>query len=120
MEVSKNVHLGALKVSDDVIATIARLAALEVEGVDALEQPSVSFKRLFIHPGKNGGVKIKLSGDVVELSMGIFVKFGHKVTLVAESVQERVKSDIQSMTGVTVSRVNVSVSGIVFDAENKE
>lgn len=120
MEVTKNAHQGTLKVSEDVIATIARLAAGEVEGVSSLEQASVSFKQLFFKPGKNGAIKIKLSGDVVEIAIGIFVKAGNRVTSVAERVQERVKSDVQSMTGVAVSRVDISVSGIVFDSEAEQ
>ena len=120
MEGSSKIQQGTLKVSDDVIATIARLATSEVDGVDSLTKASVSFKQLFIKPGKNGSIKIKLSGDVVEISVSILVDFGHKVTVVAENIQNRVKADVQNMTGVAVSRVNVSVAGIVFDAVKEE
>ena len=120
MEGSSKIQQGTLKVSDDVIATIARLATTEVEGVESLTTASVSFKQLFVKPGKNGSIKIKLAGDVVEISISIFVRFGHKVTAVAENVQNRIKSDVQSMTGVTVSKVNVSIDGIVFDTQEKD
>lgn len=120
METTNKLQQGTLKVSDDVIATIARLATSEVDGVNSLTKASVSFKQLFIKPSKNGSIKIKLAGDVVEISISVFVKFGHKVTTVAEHIQNLVKSDVQNMTGVAVSRVNVSITGIVFDAVKKD
>ena len=119
MDNSNKLQQGTLKVSDDVIATIARLATSEVDGVEGLTKASVSFKQMFVNPGKNGSIKIKLAGDVVEISISVIVKFGNRVTTVAEHIQNRVKADVQNMTGVTVSRVNVSVAGIVFDTTEK-
>ncbi len=120
MEEQNKLQQGTLKVSDDVIATVARLAAIEVEGVDSLANASVSFKQLLLKPDKNNSVKVKLSGDVVEISISILVKFGNKVTTVAENIQNRIKAYVQNMTGITVSRVNVSIAGIVFDSTKSE
>lgn len=110
---------GTLKVSEDVIATIARLATCEVDGVESLTKATASFKQLFLKPGKNGGIKIKLSGDVVEISISVIVKSGARVVVVGEEIQTRVKENVQGMTGVTVSRVNVTISGIVFETEKE-
>ena len=43
---------------------------------------------------------------------------GNKVTVVAEEIQNNVKSSVQTMTGVAVARVNVTIAGIVFDNTN--
>ena len=77
MDNSNKLQQGTLKVSDDVIATIARLATSEVDGVEGLTKASVSFKQMFVNPGKNGSIKIKLAGDVVEISISVIVKFGN-------------------------------------------
>lgn len=116
MEDEKGFQKGTLKVSEDVIATVARLAAFEVEGVAELTKAKVTFRQLFLRPGKNGSIQIKLAGDAVQISLGVLVHPGHPVVEMAENVQERVKSDVQTMTGVTVSRVNVEIAGIVFSA----
>ena len=42
-----------------------------------------------------------------ELTLNLVVKFGAKIPAVAEKVQENVKSAVQNMTNVTVSRVNL-------------
>lgn len=120
MEGSNKTTAGALKVSADVIATIARLATCEVGGVESLTKASVSFKQLFLKQGKNGGIKIKLSGDVVEISISVIVKAGTRVVAVGEEIQAHVKDNVQCMTGVTVSRVNVVISGVVFEIEKRE
>ncbi|MEG0615566.1 MAG: Asp23/Gls24 family envelope stress response protein, partial [Oscillospiraceae bacterium] len=86
--------------------------------VESISNPNVTFKQLFFKSSKNDSIKIKPVGDVVEVSISVIAKQGHKVTTLAEAIQERVKTDVQSMTGVTVSRVNVSVAGISFEANN--
>lgn len=119
MENVSKFQKGILKVSDEVIATIARLAALEVDGVVSLTKPSVDFKQLIFKNGDSWNIKVKLSDDVVEISISVCVKYGVNVVSVAEHIQENVKSNVQSMTGVMVSRVNISVADITFSGEDK-
>ena len=114
MEKDTTYQKGSLKVSEDVISTIARIAAQEIEGVDCLAPAGVTLRKLFIK-SPNDAVSIHLAGDVVEITLGIIAKHGCRVTAIAEAVQESVKSDVQSMTGITVSKVNVIISGIAFD-----
>lgn len=115
MEQGEKIQSGTLKVSEDVIATITRLAVSEIKGVDALEPPGANFKKVFIKQSENDAIKIRLTGDVVEISLGVTVKFGYNVVAVAEQIQETVKSSVQSMTGVTVARVNVFIAGVAFE-----
>ena len=45
---------------------------------------------------------------------------GTKVQKVATEVQERVKSTVETMTGLNVAVVNVSVSGVVKEVKAEE
>ncbi len=66
--------------------------------------------------GKKGQTKcVKVVKDENEavLDMDIIVNFGTKVQVVAEEVQKKVKNAVETMTGLNVAVVNVSVSGIV-------
>ena len=119
MESTNKSKMGTLKVSDNVIATITKLALSEIDGVAGLSENNVSFRQLFIKPQKPSSIRIKLIGDVVEISVSIVVKAGSNVKALAEHVQERIKADIQNMTGITVSRVNILIAGIIFDNNNK-
>ncbi len=106
---------GSLKISDEVIATITRLAALEVNGVSDLAPAPVSMKDMFVKSPIPKSIRINISQDVVEIDVSIVVKFGAKVVELAQKVQNNVKASVQNMTGLTVSKVNVYVAGIHFD-----
>ena len=56
------------------------------------------------------------ANDVAEIDVNLIVKYGCKVPSVCKNVQEAVKTNVQNMTDVTVSKVNIVVAGI--QAEN--
>ena len=108
--------VGSLKISEDVIATIASVATLEIEGVASLEQ-AVSNKLFPRGIGKKP-VQIDISDDFVQIDLHLNLKFGAKIGEVCKNVQQNVKDNVQTMTGMAVSKVNVMVSGITFLEEN--
>ena len=109
---SENKMHGQIQIADEVVGVIAVTAALEVEGVVAGSHG----KGITEFFGKKGHTKctkvVKDENDAV-VDMEIIVKFGTKVQKVATEVQERVKSTVETMTGLNVAVVNVSVSGVV-------
>lgn len=119
MERGENRQVGMLKVSENVIATIVRLATMEVKGVEGLVNTDNTIKQFLMKKSENNAIKIKLTGDVVEISVGVIVEFGNKVVSLAEQIQNNIKSSVQSMTGVAVARVNVYIAGVAFPDNNK-
>lgn len=112
METKSNQTVGSIKVSDSVILKIAEVAATEIDGVDCSGQslvPANAKAKMF------GCVKCRLSGDTAALSLDVVVLEGYNAVTVAESIQKSVKSAVQSMTGFTVTRVDVNVAGIKFN-----
>lgn len=114
MDVLNKSSRGTLKVSDNVISTIAKQAISDIDGVAGLYCSEDLFKQYFIKNIKSDAIRIKLIGDVVEITVSIKVLAGAKVKTLSEHVQEKIKSDVQSMTGITVSKVNVVIAGIEF------
>lgn len=116
---SENKMHGQIQIADEVIGVIAVTAALEVEGVVAGSHG----KGITEFFGKKGHTKctkvVKDENDAV-VDMEIIVKFGTKVQKVATEVQERVKSTVETMTGLNVAVVNVSVSGVVKEVKAEE
>ena len=100
-----------LKISEDVLIAIAKLAAQDVKGVAGLGGEGGKMSKL----RKNGPIKISMMGDVAAIDMKIVIKSGEKACNVAQEVQTVVKENVQNMTGVPVARVNVTVSGVVFE-----
>ncbi len=103
---------GQIQIADEVIGVIAVTAALEVEGV-AYGSGSKSFVEFFGKKGQTKCVKVVKDENEAVLDMDIIVNFGTKVQVVAEEVQKKVKNAVETMTGLNVAVVNVSVSGIV-------
>ena len=110
----KDVQNNCFKVSEDVIYRIVEIASCDVDGVAGLSKSKVMFSHIFMKADQSSAIKIKMIGDVIEITVSIAVSFGCKVSKVAEAVQQKIKDDVQSMTGVTVSKVNVSVDGIAL------
>ena len=105
---------GALKVSSNVIVSIAEAAVAETEGVAVCS----SNGRLSVLGGAPlsqkviAPIKVKMNGDSAVIGISVITDIGYRAVDVAHSVQEHVKSAVQSMTGITVSKVNVKVVGV--------
>lgn len=100
-----------LKISEDVIVTVARLAALDVKGVAGLDGEVNAVRKIC----NSAPISVKFMEDVASIDMKIIVKNGVKVCAVAQEVQNAVKENVQNMTGIAVARVNVTIQGIAFD-----
>ena len=113
MDKTPSASEGSLKVSNEVIAKIAELAAAEISGV-ATEDGKLSIPqpRIGIPPLMNAPVKISVSKEAAVIDVSIITQQGSKAVNVASAVQESVKSAVQSMTGIPVSKVNVNIVGI--------
>ena len=104
---------GSLQISLDVIAKIARLAALEVDGVaDVSSGGAQTMRGLLSKTSLQKDVAVDMKDGVAAVTVHIIPYYGSKVMDVCKKVQENVKQTIQIMTGITVSRVNVVAAGL--------
>ena len=108
---------GSLQISTEVIAKIARLAALEVDGVAGTSQ---NVRSLLGRTGLQKPVAVVMEDGIATVTVHITVVYGNKVMPLCEKVQENVKQAIQNMTGITVSRVDVLVVGLTETPAEKE
>ena len=111
---------GEVQIADEVIAIISGLAAVEVEGV-AKMSGNVS-NELISMLGMNNlskGVKVEVTPESVAIDLALEMKYGYSIPKVSEQVQGRVKNAIESMTGLTVERVDVRIVGVAVDKPQK-
>lgn len=104
--VSRSDELGNIHISEEVLAAISAAAALEVEGVSSLTNPSKK--------NSTRGIHVKLEEEKAVITMSVLMTYGHTIPEVGKAVQEAVKNAIESMSGLEVAAVNISVGGIVF------
>lgn len=105
--------IGEVRIADEVVAIIAGLAATEVEGVDSMAG-NITNELV----GKLGmknlskGVKVDVTEEHVSVDLSLNLKYGYNIPDVSERVQDRVKSAMENMTGLTVLDVNIRIAGV--------
>lgn len=104
---------GEIKIANDVVATIAALAATEIKGVAYLSG-SLTHDVIAKHSSKNlsKGVVVTVEGKNVSVQISLIIEYGCSVPVVTAKVQERVKSAIENMTGPEVTEVKITVAGV--------
>lgn len=112
-QVEKNISK-TLHVSQDVIARIISNAVKEVEGVEGIAPIPKNPAQIWFKEENFGDIRIGLVDDVLSVSVGIILKNGTKAMNTAENVQNKVKSAVQGMLGLTVAKVNVKICDAVF------
>lgn len=114
--ITKKKELGEVKIASDVVAAIAALAATEIDGVYSMAG-NITNELI----GKLGmknlskGVKILMEGGIVRVDMMVVVNYGYSIPEVSGQVQERVSQQIENMTGLSVSEVNVRIAGVKLE-----
>lgn len=105
---------GSLQISTEVIAKIARCAALEVEGVAEVShgKQGKTVKELLEMASIQPPVTVEMRDGTAEITLELIVRYGTRIPTMAEKVHQSVKSAVQNMTNVTVSRVNVVIAGL--------
>ncbi len=109
---------GKVIISEEVIASIAALAAGEIDGVANLGTANVAD---FLGKKSSAkGVRVLINDDSVEIFATITVKKGVVIPSVAKAVQANIISSVESMTGIRVVAANVKVGGVSFEKEKKK
>lgn len=107
---------GSLQISTEVIAKIARCAALEAEGVAEVSCGTQNKKlKDLLEASIQPPVAVEMRDGTAELTLHLIMASGARIPAVAEKVQENVKSAVQNMTSVTVSRVNLVIAGLAAE-----
>lgn len=109
-----NNYSGGLVISEDVIATIAINAAKDVDGVAGLgDRPTDLYTTFKVNSDNIKHVKVALSDYDIKLHMYLILTNSAKIQDVSVNVQSAVKAAVQNMTGRVVTRVDITISGIV-------
>lgn len=120
-EILEEVESGKINISNDVVASIAGIAATEIEGVAGMAGGVASgiAEKLGAKKNPGKGVKVTINEEGAVIDLMIIVAFGVRIPELAWEVQENVKNSVESMTGTTVLSVNVSVEGVSFEKKKK-
>lgn len=111
---------GKITFAPDVIATIASLAANEVEGVEGMSGSVVEgITGMLNKKNITKGIKVEINENVALIDVNVILKYGYKIHEVSQVLQKNIKTTIENMTGLNVAAVNVFVQSIAFDKPEK-
>ncbi len=120
--INNNIEIGgSINISDEVIATIASVAVSETKGVyDLASSITDDIVSKISKKSVNKGIKVSKNEDEAIIDISLIMEYGVRIPEIAWEVQENVKKAVESMSGLTVVKVNIHVAGINFDAEKVE
>ena len=100
-------ELGCIHISEEVLASLAAGAAVDVEGISGLMNVAAK---------KSGtrGVRLAVDEDGAVVDVYILIRYGYAIPEVAGKIQGAVSNAVESMTGFAVKAVNVHVGGVSF------
>lgn len=106
--------LGRIALSEEVIATIAGVAATECYGIVGMASRKLKdgIAVLLGRESLSKGVEVSIDGERVLINLYTIVGYGTRISEVARNVCDQVKYTVESTTGLQVTKVNVFVQGV--------
>jgi uncharacterized alkaline shock family protein YloU len=113
--------IGAIRITDEVVAIIAGIAAIEVPGVTSMSGGIAGgIAEALGRKNLSKGVKVEVGEKEAAIDLYIIVEYGFRIPVVAWTIQEKVKQTVEDMTGLNVVEVNIHIQGVNIEKEHKK
>lgn len=114
-------EIGAIKITDEVVAIIAGIAATDVAGVSSMSGGIAGgIAEALGRKNLAKGVKVEAGDKEAAIDLFIIVEYGFRIPEVAWTIQEKVKQAVEEMTGLNVVEVNIHIQGVNIEREHKK
>lgn len=109
-----NTEFGRIAITDEVIATIAGVAATECYGIVGMSARRLKdgLAELLGRENLSKGVDVTVDQETVVVNLNVVVGYGTRISEVARNVRDKVKYTLESTTGLDVAQVNITVQGV--------
>jgi uncharacterized alkaline shock family protein YloU len=113
--------MGSVRITDEVVAIIAGMAATEVAGVAGMSGGIAGgIAEMLGRKNLSKGVKVEVGEKEAAIDMYIIVEYGYRIPDIAWEIQEKVKKSVETMTGLNVIEVNIHVQGVNIEKDGKK
>ena len=112
---------GIIQIADDVLVAIVQTATMEIEGVHSIN--STLAGEIIGKLGKKPsfkGINITNDNNKLTININLSIKQNYKIVEVAQNVQNKVKSVIESMTGLEIEKININVVSIEIEKNSNK
>lgn len=108
--------LGQIQIADEVIESIASITAISIDGVKSMASKlTEDLMGLIGKKNISKGVKVEILDEEATLDVFINLEYGYEIPEVSEKVQKKVKSEVETMTGLNVVAVNVHIVDVIVN-----
>ncbi len=119
--VQGNFEIGNVKISEEVVAIIAGVAAMDVPGVAGMSGGIAGgIAEILGRKNLSKGVKVEVGEKEAAIDLYIIVEYGCRIPDVSWDIQEKVKNAVETMTGLDVIEINIHVQGVNIEKDNKK
>ena len=108
---------GTTTIAPEALATIARLAALRVEGVRFMSPWPVSFKRLLHRRYYSDGVMIEVNDTTVDVELHVVLERDVNIREVSRNIQREVGRAISEMVGMEAGQIDIHIEDIDYSSK---
>ena len=117
--IENEAEINGINISEEVVATIAGIAASEVNGVASMNGGFVGGVSEMLGK-KTKGVKVQVGDKETIIDINLTVEYGARIPDIAWEVQNKVKTQVESMTGLKGVVVNIHVQGVSLSKKKQE
>ena len=112
---------GSVSFANDVVATIAGLATVEIEGVAGMSGGfSGCLAELLGRKNLTKGVKVEVGKEECAIDLFIVAQYGSDIPDVCTKIQTNVKKAVETMTGLRVIETNIHIQGVNVEKDKEE
>ncbi len=117
---------GNTSIADSVVSKIAGIAAQEVDGIRMGSGASQTASNLLGSiTGSGGGsqtqgVSVEVGQEEAALDLTLTAEYGKSIPQLAEAVRRNVSNRVESLVGLRVTEVNITVQNIFFPQQEQE
>lgn len=108
---------GNITIDNSVIATIAGISAMESYGIVGMSAKSATdgIFELLKFENLTKGIFVDTEHERVTIQLHVIIEYGIRISTVGQNVMDRVRFNVESLTGLEVDKVEVLVEGIRMD-----
>ena len=109
-----NSELDSIGIDNSVIANIAGISAMESYGIVGMASKNAAdgIFELLKFENLSKGIKVNTENNQINIELHVVLEYGVKISVVGQNIIERVKFNIENLTGLTIDNIEVLVEGI--------
>ena len=116
---------GSTSISDSVVSKIAGIASQEVEGIRMGSGASQAVGGILGSITGGGGsqtqgVSVEVGQEEAAIDLTLTAEYGKSVPQLAEAVRRNVINRVESLIGLRVTEVNITVANVFFPQQEQE